>query len=50
LFGNAKYRFQDELSSRPEESWAFGPPKAMKNVESGRLALAGNGKGSLRSG
>jgi hypothetical protein len=27
------------LSSRPEESWAFGPPKVMKNVEGGRLGL-----------
>jgi hypothetical protein len=40
----------EELSSRPEESWAFGPPKVMKNVESGRLAIAWNGKGKLRSG
>ena len=33
-----------------ELSWAFGPPKVMKNEESGRLALAWNGEGRLRSG
>src|SRR5450631_3750569 len=30
--GNAEYYAQTELSSRPEESWACGPPKVMKNA------------------
>ena len=26
-----------ELSSRPEESWAFGPPRRMKNMRTRKL-------------
>src|ERR1700735_3806899 len=31
-----------ELSSRPEESWAFGPPKAMKNGSCSATTLNGS--------
>ena len=31
------------LSSRPEESWAFGPPKAMKNGSCSATTLNGSG-------
>ena len=30
------------LSSRPEESWAFGPPKAMKNGSCSATTLNGS--------
>jgi hypothetical protein len=30
--GNAKYFTQTKLSSRPEESWVWGPPELKKNA------------------
>jgi hypothetical protein len=30
--GNTEFHPQNALSSRPEESWACGPPKVMKNT------------------
>src|SRR6202046_4071133 len=37
------------LSSRPEESWAFGPPKAMKNGSCSATTVAGSALSPLSS-